>query len=133
MPKLEQTTTVRLGDGVFKTRVASTSGELERGLSRVEKLAPNQGMLFVFRKDAPWAIWMKDMKIPIDIIWLDQNKTVVHIVQNAQPEGYPQEKFIPKSDARYVFEAAAGTVKSREIRVGNKAVFSLASNQGWKR
>lgn len=131
LPQLKERTTVRLGDGVFTVKVATTSAELSRGLSGAQGLAPNEGMLFVFRREAKWSIWMKDMKIPIDIIWLDKGKKVVYIVKNAQPDSYPQEKFAPKTDAQYVLELAAGTVDSRGIMINDEAKFELQQQNKW--
>jgi uncharacterized membrane protein (UPF0127 family) len=66
-------------------------------------------------------------------VWLDKEKKVVYIVKNAQPEGYPQQDFTPKQDARYVLELPAGTVSSKSIIVGKSAVFDENNLEGaWK-
>lgn len=116
--------TLFLGDGVFKTRLAMTDAEIERGLSGTKKLSQDQAMLFVYQRAAKWPIWMKDMYYPLDIVWLDEQKRVVSIVKNAPPESYPQ-RFTPSEPALYVVELAAGTVDSRAIHVGSRASFDL--------
>lgn len=122
---------VKVGDGIFTARVVTDRDDLDKGLGGVNELNPNEAMLFVFEKDNKWPIWMKEMKIPIDIIWLDVDKTVVYMVKGAQPDSYPGEKFIPNDAARYVLEATAGTVDSRNIRIGSKAEFNLADLKEW--
>lgn len=115
---------VRLGDGIFNARVATTAPQLEKGLSGTKQLAPGQAMLFVFGGDEKWSIWMKDMNYPIDIVWLDANKTVVYMAKNVSPDTYPQS-FQPNKPARYVVELAAGTIDQRAIAPNMVASFEL--------
>lgn len=131
-PQLKQHTTLRLGDGVFKTWVAKTPEEREKGLSGTAKLRDDQAMLFVFGSDSKWSIWMKDMSYPIDIVWLDKDKKVVYIVKNAPPESYPYESFAPKEDARYVVEFPAGTADKKKIDIDKEAAFDENRLEGWK-
>ena len=119
------TTDVRLGSGVFSARVAKTDAERQKGLSGVEKLDASEGLLMVFDKSDIYGIWMKDMKIPIDVIWLDSEKKVVHIVMDAQPELGDSKTFNSKQPAKYVFEVPAGTVKGAAIKIGDKATFNV--------
>lgn len=130
-PQLQPHTTVHIGDGVFLTRVAKTDAEREKGLSGTGELRSDQAMLLVFDRDDKWSIWMKDMKYPIDIIWLDKDKKVVYIVKNAPPESYPYEKFAPKQEARYVLEVPAGTTAKKSINIGTEAHFDENQLEGW--
>lgn len=131
-PQLQPHTTLHVGDGIFKTRVAKTFEEREKGLSNTTALGEDQALLFVYDTDAQWAIWMKDMNYPIDIVWLNKDKKVVYIVKNAPPESYPDEKFTPKEDARYVIELMAGTTDKKAINIGEKAVFDESHLEGFE-
>jgi len=131
-PQIQPSTTLRLGDGVFKTRVARTPDEREQGLSNTAKLRDDQALLFVFGTDEKWSIWMRDMNYPIDIVWLDKDKKVVHIVKNAPPESYPDESFVSKENARYVVELLAGTADKKAIKIGGKASFDENNLEGFK-
>lgn len=71
-----------------------------------------------FKTDDTWGIWMKDMRIPIDIVWLDKDKKVVYIIQNAQPETPVKTVYRPPQPARYVLELPAGSVKQVAIKTG---------------
>lgn len=108
----------------FIIEVAKSTEELQTGLSGRTSLAPNHGMLFVFDKDDTWGIWMKDMRIPLDIVWLNAEKRVVHIEANVQPDNYPAI-FTPDQPARYVLEVNAGTVEGYGIGLGDVASFDV--------
>lgn len=131
-PQIRPHVTVHLGDAVFKTPVAKTEAEREQGLGGTHGLGEDQGMLFVYDHDDKWAIWMKDMNYPIDIVWLDKDKKVVYIVKNAPPESYPYQSFTPKQEARYVIELAAGTVDKKKITVGTVGDFDENNIEGLK-
>jgi len=121
----QPTTEVKLGSGLYNLRVASDEAARSKGLSGTTKLGPAEGLLMVFETDGNWGIWMKDMKVPIDIIWLDKDKTVVYMVTDASPQLSTDKKFIPISPARYVVELPAGAIQKAGIKIGAKAEFSL--------
>lgn len=131
-PQLRPHVTVRIGDGVFLTPVAKTPESREKGLSGTASLRENEGMLFVFDAEDKWPVWMKDMKYPIDIIWLDKAKKVVYIVKNAPPESYPFENFTPKQNAKYILEVPAGTVNKKAISIATQAAFDENNIEGWQ-
>ena len=111
---------VRIGNAALH---AESEHERERGLSGTAPLGEAEAMLFVFPSDDTWGIWMKDMKYPIDIAWLDSEKVVRHLVENASPASYPTI-FRPGKDVRYVLEMKAGTAKHKSITIGTKAEFT---------
>ena len=115
--------TLTLGDGQFALRVARTAAERQQGLSGTEQLPEHEALLFDFQTDDTWGIWMKDMNYPIDIVWLDASKKVVHIVKHAPPSSYPETIYRPADRARYVIELKAGAVDSKRITRGTRAVF----------
>jgi uncharacterized membrane protein (UPF0127 family) len=131
-PQLRPHVTVRLGDGVFLAQVARTPEAREKGLSGTTGLRENEGMLFIYDTEDKWAMWMKDMNYPIDIIWLDKDKKVVYIVKNAPPESYPYESFTPKQNAKYVLELPAGMVGKKAISIGKQAAFDENNIEGWQ-
>ena len=74
-------------------------------------------MLFVFDSDDYRAIWMKDMKFPIDVLWITSGLEISDIVENMSPESYPT-LYKPHVPVKYVLEIPAGTVKNAKILVG---------------
>jgi uncharacterized membrane protein (UPF0127 family) len=89
--------------------VASSSEQRSKGLAVKDTLAENESMLFVFSKANDYQFWMKDMKFPIDILWLDADRYVIHIEHSLEPcdsDGCPLYK--PDGKAQYVLETVAG-------------------------
>jgi uncharacterized membrane protein (UPF0127 family) len=89
--------------------IASTGEQRSRGLAVKDSLAENESMLFYFPKANEYSFWMKDMKFPIDIIWLDTDRNVFHIEHSLEPCG-PDEcpLYKPDGKAQYVLETVAG-------------------------
>jgi len=116
---------VRIGSVKIEATVAGTETERAKGMSGKVYVADNQGMLFVFPHDAKWQIWMKDMKVPIDIVWLDASKKVVSLRKNVPPSSYPGH-FTPPADARYVLEIASGAAQKANIELGVRAEFTVS-------
>ncbi len=73
------------GEHCFIAEVAKTQAIRTRGLMFRESLALDAAMLFVFEQPGVYNFWMKNCKIPLDIIWLDGNYRVVAIKPNNQP------------------------------------------------
>ena len=61
---------------------------------------------------------MKEMRFPIDVVWLNKDKKIVTIQKNMQPSSYPKI-YYPVEDARYVIEFNVGTVSSLDAHVGS--------------
>lgn len=99
--------------------VARTPAERVKGLSGREAMQTNEGLLFVFEKNDTHAIWMKDMRFPIDIIWIDELFSVVDVAENVLPSSFP-EIFKPKQSAKFVLEVNAGWVAHNNVRLGDK-------------
>lgn len=110
---------VNVGGVPVFVHIADTSEERERGLSGAEKLSEDQGLLFVFERDGFYAIWMKDMAYAIDVLWLEENGTIIAAEHSLLPETYPQS-FAPPRPARYILELPAGFLKKHGIQIGER-------------
>lgn len=110
---------IRIGSAVFRTRVATTQGERENGLSHRLFMPPGSAMLFVFEHAEKHCFWMKDMKFKIDIIWFDENKRLVYQEQNVAPASYPKN-FCPPTPVKYVVEVNAGMSLRYGWQIGDK-------------
>lgn len=130
LPNMSPSTNLRLGDGVFKARIVSKESDRAYGLKGVTSLDPDQALLMVFPSQDKWTVSIKDIKIPIDIVWLNSDKRVVYIVQKTSPGNSISDEFIPKFPAKYVIELPAGTVESKTIGTVTTAVFQTNSIQG---
>ncbi len=115
-----------LGDGTaFDVKIAYTEEERVKGYGRVEVITEKDALLLAFPSDDYWKITMKDMELPIDIVWLDKDKKVVYIVKQAPFEGGAGTIYTPKVKARYVVEMKAGSVDRKKITIGRSAVFDI--------
>jgi uncharacterized membrane protein (UPF0127 family) len=83
-------------------------------------------MLFIFDKPATYPFWMKDMKFPIDVVWLNSDHNVVTVKSNVSPASYP-ETFQNSAPAQYVLELKAGQAKALEINNKTNLSFDLAN------
>lgn len=109
--------TLSSGGHKYSLLVAKTLTSQEKGLGDRNSLPQNQGMLFAFKGQALHCFWMKDMRFPLDMIWIDSDKRVVYIKQNLSPNSYPKT-FCSSNLAEYVIELNAGQVQSADIHTG---------------
>jgi uncharacterized membrane protein (UPF0127 family) len=115
-------TPITLGDQSLQASVADSPRTREQGLSGTPYLPTGMVKLFVFEESATWSFWMKDMNYPIDIVWLDENKTVVHIESGVAPDSFPQS-LVPTVPARYVIETTAGFTEAYHVSIGTRAAW----------
>jgi len=104
--------------------VVNTNEEKNLGLSNRESLASDNAMLFVFKDPDRYGIWMKDMKFPIDIFWLDEKKKIISIESDISPNTYPKV-FYPSTESSYVLEANRNFAKENNLSVGKVLNFDL--------
>ncbi|MDQ5885002.1 MAG: uncharacterized protein QG645_164 [Patescibacteria group bacterium] len=109
---------VQIGDVNYSLELVSTDATRQQGLSEKPNLEPNTGMLFDFKQNGYWQIWMKDMNFAIDILWLNNQKQVVGVKQDALPQNYP-ESYGAEQQSQYVVELPAGSVNERNIKIGD--------------
>lgn len=115
-------TTLRIGDGVFITQVIKNSDDRDNVLSKMSKIEPDEAVLIIFNSNDKWKMETKNMQMPVDIIWLSEDKKVVYIVKNAKPNSLA---VTPKINARYVIELPSGMVEKKIILVNHTAVFQI--------
>ena len=109
---------INIDNNLLVARVADSEESRKKGLAGTHFLNENSGMWFVFEEADAHGFWMKDMKNPIDIAWVDSFGQIVHMEENLQPETYPQV-FTPPVPAQYVLEVSAGYFERNEIEVGD--------------
>jgi uncharacterized membrane protein (UPF0127 family) len=119
------------GGAEFMLEVARDDASRARGYMFRETVGPREGMLFVFDETGRHSFWMKNCKVPLDILWLDAEHRVVHIADSLPPcpaEGECPD-VVPPVPARYVLEFAAGTARAQHLKTGD-AVVVLDSDHG---
>ena len=103
--------------------VADDPDEWKIGLSGKDMLPARRGMLFVFPRSDYYGIWMKDMKFPIDVLWIDKDGIIVDVKKHALPDSYP-DVYTPEKKAKYVLETISNFVDEHDILIGDK-VYNL--------
>jgi len=110
----------------FDVELAAEPQKLSRGLMFREQLDLDKGMLFIFEKEGEYPFWMKNTLIPLDIIWINENKEVVFISDNTQPcEDSFCPSINPEKNARYVLEINGGISRKINLVVGDKMNFEI--------
>ncbi|MCB9812123.1 DUF192 domain-containing protein [Candidatus Nomurabacteria bacterium] len=112
---------ITIGGVHVEASIADTLSSRIKGLSDTPFLPEHVVKLFAFGVAGQHSIWMKDMKYPLDIMWVNQEGTIVHIEENVSPDTFPQS-FASPTPAWYVVEANAGFAASNTIAVGDEVV-----------
>ncbi len=106
------------GSHPFTVEVMRSEPEREKGLMFRRFLPADRGMLFDFKKVEPVMMWMKNTFIPLDMVFIGPDGSVVSTAQNAEPLS---ERIIPSGGAVLsVLEVNAGTVAKLGIKTGDR-------------
>lgn len=118
---------VFLPDGTpITAELALTGPERQRGLMFRDRIDEDQGMLFVFEAEEVNSFWMLNMKFPIDILWLDSNKRVVHIEAGVPPcPREPCPSYPTPAPALYVLELKSGVAAAHKVALRDRIDFIL--------
>jgi len=122
-----KTPTATINNYTFKLEIAKAQQQKEIGLSKKKILEKNAGMLFLFERPAYYSFWMKNMKFPIDIIYI-RNDRIVTIHKNVKPPKNPNESlpiYNSKESADTVLEINAGLSEKYNFKEGNEVKLSL--------
>lgn len=122
-PTPQPTFQITVNETPVEVKLARTAEEHRQGLSGVASLRENEGLLFIFPDKVSTAFWMKDMLMPIDIIWIADNK-IIQIDKNvSKPEPGTAEAqlklYVPNSRIDHVLEVNAGFADAHQIEVGD--------------
>jgi len=104
--------------------VADTREKVTQGLMGIDSIAENQGMVFLFKKSDYKTFWMKNMKIPLDIVFISNEK--IAKIYNEVPicEKYPCPLYESKYKIDSVIEFKNGFCEKYNVKIGDKITFS---------
>ena len=104
----------------YSVEIAADPDLRAQGLMYRDQLRPATGMLFFFPADGEYGFWMKNTLIPLDMIWIDSNRKIVHIKTDVPPCRIEQcPSYDPGVASRYVLELAAGEAAKQQLKVGD--------------
>lgn len=112
----------------FVVRVELATDDVLRaqGLMYRDHLRPGTGMLFMFNRDEEHAFWMRNTRIPLDMIWIDSSRRVIGIRENVPPcivQNCPSYSPGEGILSRYVLEVAGGVAREHGLKVGDQLRF----------
>ncbi|MCL5010284.1 MAG: DUF192 domain-containing protein [Patescibacteria group bacterium] len=121
VPFFGNTATATIDGKTFNLYLAKSEKQQEIGLSGRTSLKENYGMLFVFRKPGTYPFWMKNMRFPIDIIYINKGKIVQVFSDLNAPTDSKANLIIykPEESADRVLEINAGLSKKYDIKKGD--------------
>lgn len=119
---------VNINNSKINIEIADTQDKRTKGLGGRDSLATDSGMLFIFPKADKYSFWMKGLKFPLDIIWINGDRIVDTLINVKPPESGQKDEtlsvFQPVSPVDKVLEVNAGMVDKLQVRVGDKIVVS---------
>lgn len=112
-------------DSIIQTldiEIADNEYETQTGLMYRNKLEINHGMLFIFPNNDYRSFYMKNTKIPLDIIYIDEDKNIVSFQKNTKP--YDETSLPSNAPAKYVLEINAGLSEEWQLEIGDRIEYT---------
>lgn len=106
----------------LEIEIADTDYEVQTGLMYRNSMKENRGMLFVFPSMQNRYFYMRNTKLPLDLIYLDQNKTIVSFQENAKP--FDETSLPSQVPAQYVLEVNAGLAEKWLLEIGDRMEYT---------
>ena len=119
----------KVSDALFNVECVVTPAALQKGLSGRKNLQSGTGMFFLFPTLGKQTMWMPDMNFPLDVVWLDETLSVVHISYGLQP-CVSRSNCPPASsiyDVKYAIEMLQGDSQKYGFSIGNTLQVALNS------
>jgi uncharacterized membrane protein (UPF0127 family) len=115
------------GPVAVEVEVADTAAARARGLMYRRDLAAAAGMLFIFPEESQQQFWMKNTPLSLDMVFIDANRRIVGIVENAKP--FTTTSRGVDAPSKYVLEVHAGFCARHGIATGDRVEFERIAEQ----
>ncbi|MBT8245201.1 MAG: DUF192 domain-containing protein [Winogradskyella sp.] len=113
-------------DALVKTldiEIADDEYQTQTGLMYRNSMKDKQGMLFIFPNEIARSFYMKNTRIPLDIIYISKDSSIVSFQKNAKP--FDETSLPSNVPAKYVLEINAGLTNTWKLEVGDKIDFEV--------
>lgn len=112
---------VEVGKSLLDLEMAKTPHEWEKGLSGRNFLSQNSGMIFIFPESEIRSFWMKDTLIPLDIIWINENRIVGidHMFPELGISLARLKRYLSPSPVDWVIEVPLNWAQNNNIKIGD--------------
>ncbi|KAB7763399.1 MULTISPECIES: DUF192 domain-containing protein [Xanthomonas] len=123
---------VELGGHRYEVELAQNDATRARGLMFRDQMEADHGMLFIHDREEPQAYWMKNTKIPLDILYFDNQRKLVAQQRDVPPcsAGDACPPYPSNAPARYVLELNAGQAEQLKLQDGTELRFGPGIPQG---
>ncbi|MBB5875163.1 DUF192 domain-containing protein [Xanthomonas sp. 3498] len=123
---------VELGGHRYDVELAQNDATRARGLMFRDQMEADHGMLFIHDREEPQAYWMKNTKIPLDILYFDNQRKLVAQQRDVPPcsAGDACPPYPSNAPARYVLELNAGQAEQLKLQDGTELRFGPGIPQG---
>jgi len=116
-----------LNGQTVKVEVMSKEQDMMRGMMFRDSLPANRGMLFIHGSPGKYRYWMYQVRVPLDILWMDRQHQVVEISANTPPCQEKSAQQCPNyggsAPAMFVLELASGVAQKNNIKIGDRIEF----------
>ncbi len=106
---------LRIGKHEIRAEVAGTEQDRLRGLMFRDRLSENSGMIFLYPRAEPAAMWMKNTRIALSVAFIDAKGRILNI---ADMEPYSEEAHASSGAAAYALEMNRGWFRKLGIHAG---------------
>jgi uncharacterized protein len=106
---------------IFQAEIADSPSERQKGLMFREQMGEKEGMLFLFAEESPRSFWMRNTLIPLDMIFVRADRTILGIVENAEPKTDTSRGV--EGASQFVLEINGGASKKLGIEAGQTITF----------
>ena len=101
--------------------IAGDDDARSTGLMYRNKLAENQGMIFIFQQERPQSFWMRNTVLSLDMIFVNAENVIVKIRKETIP--FDESQYTSEKPAKYVVEVNAGYTDKFGIKEGDKIIW----------
>jgi hypothetical protein len=126
-PAVDNSVPVTLPGGVkIRAELKTDPADMARGMMFRDQLPPDRGMLFVHQTPGLYPYWMHNVRVALDILWLDSGKRIVEISAGTPPCLKPASEcpsYGGRAEAQYVLELAGGQAGKMGLSVGQQLQF----------
>ncbi len=107
----------------LNAEIAATPAERAAGLMHRRELAAGQGMLFIYPRPEILRVWMKNMHIPLDVLFLDGSGRIAGLMPNLPPcRAEPCAIYTFEQPAQYMLEVNSGYIATHRLRIGDRII-----------
>lgn len=109
------------GTVTFQSEICDTESERQRGMMFRTSMGEREGMIFLFPREQQLSFWMHNTLIPLDIIFIRTDHTILGVVENATPQTDTPRRIA--GDSQFVLEVPGGTSAKLGIKAGQNVGF----------